>query len=46
MRKLLSQTDKNKQFKEIKTMKSYLYLIRQSCCKSGIAIFAWKVTWN
>ena len=40
----------NEQFKETKTWISNSYLIRQSfkgyCCKTGIAIFARRVSWN
>ena len=46
----LLQRNKNKQFEETKTWISISYLIRKSFqgyhCKSGIAIFAWRVTWN
>ena len=43
-------TNKNLQFKETKSLIYNSYLIRQSFqgyrCKSGIYIFAWRVTWN
>ena len=42
--------NKNKQFKETKTLLSDLYFIRKSFSgyrwKSGIVIFTWRVNWN